>query len=188
MESEYTRLYPSKKDENEKFAYVQGVFQESAEKMDMLFALAAENRISRDEFEKCFYGDINSRLKIFFDSMSKTKVKSYQSYYVKIVDALSKIDYRLGEKYKNALNMHMDLIKPVMDRMSSANGVAFPSANEAGKIFADFRNGIAHGNPPDIEKIHCVLFEVARALIYIMILKNAGIDEESIKNIVKKLF
>lgn len=188
LESEYTRLYPSKKDENEKFAYVQGVFQESAEKMDMLFALAAENRISRDEFEKCFYGDINSRLKIFFDSMSKTKVKSYQSYYVKIVDALSKIDYNLGEKHKNVLNMHMDLVKPVMDRMSSANGVAFPSANEAGKIFADFRNGIAHGNPPEIEKIHCVLFEVARALIYIMILKNAGMDEESIKNIVKKLF
>ncbi|MBD5544964.1 MAG: hypothetical protein HDR01_12210 [Lachnospiraceae bacterium] len=95
--------------------------------------------------------------------MSKTKAKLYQSYYVKIVDALSKIDYSLGEKYKNALNMHMDLVKPVIDRMSSANGVAFPSENEAGKIFADFRNGIAHGNPPEREKIHCVLFEVARA-------------------------
>lgn len=188
LESEYARLYPSKKDENEKFAYIQGLFQESADKLDILFALAAENRISRDEFEKCFYGDVNSRLKNFFDSMSKTKAKSYQSYYVKIVDALSKIDYSLGEKYKNALNMHMDLVKPVIDRISFANGVAFPSANEAGKIFADFRNGIAHGNPPEIEKIHCVLFEVARALIYIMILKNAGIDEESIKNIVKKLF
>ena len=47
--------------------------------------------------------------------MSKTKAKSYQSYYVKIVDALSKIDYSLGEKYKNALNMHMDLVKPVIE-------------------------------------------------------------------------
>lgn len=60
LESEYARLYPSKKDENEKFAYIQGLFQESADKMDMLFALAAEDRISRDEFEKCFYGDVNS--------------------------------------------------------------------------------------------------------------------------------
>lgn len=84
--------------------------------------------------------------------------------------------------------MHMDLVKPVIDRMSSANGVVFPTENEAGKIFADFRNGIAHGNPPEIEKIHCVLFEVARALIYIMILKNAEIDEKSINNIVRKLF
>lgn len=73
LESEYARLYPSKKDENEKFAYIQGLFQESADKMDMLFALAAEDRISRDEFEKCFYGDVNSRLKKFFDSMSKTE-------------------------------------------------------------------------------------------------------------------
>lgn len=39
LESEYARLYPSKKDENEKFAYIQGLFQESADKMDMLFAL-----------------------------------------------------------------------------------------------------------------------------------------------------
>lgn len=176
FESEYARLYPSKKDENEKFAYIQGLFQESADKMDMLFALAAEDKISRDEFEKCF------------ESMSKTKAKSYQSYYFKIVESLSKIDYSLGEKYKNALNMHIDLVKPVIDRMSSVNGVAFPSENEAGKLFADFRNGIAHGNPPEIEKIHCVLFEVARALIYIMILKKAGIEEENIKNIVKKLF
>ena len=66
MESEYARLYPSKKDENEKFAYIQGLFQESAVKLDILFALVAENRISRDEFEKCFYGDVNSRLKNFF--------------------------------------------------------------------------------------------------------------------------
>lgn len=74
MESEYARLYPSKKDENEKFAYIQGLFQESADKMDMLFALAAENRISRDEFEKCFYGDINSRLKNFLIVCQKRKL------------------------------------------------------------------------------------------------------------------
>lgn len=84
--------------------------------------------------------------------------------------------------------MYMDLVKPIIGRLSSANSLVFPSENEAGKIFADFRNGIAHGNPPEIEDIHCVLFEVARALIYIMILKNAGMDEKSIKNIVKKLF
>lgn len=84
--------------------------------------------------------------------MSNTKAKPYQSYYEKIVDALSKIDYSLGEKYKNTLNMHMDLVKPVIDRISSANGVTFPSENQAGKLFADFRIGIAHGNPPEIEK------------------------------------
>ena len=188
FESEYARIYLSKKDENEKFAYIQELFQESADKMDMLFALAMEDRISRDEFEKCFYGDVNSKLKKKFEGMSKNKAKSYQSYYLKIVDALSKIDYSLGEKYKNALNKHMDLVRPVIDRMSSANGVVFPTENEAGKKFAEFRNGIAHGELPEIEKIHCVLFEVARALIYIMILKNAGIDENNIKYIAKKLF
>ncbi|MBD5544965.1 MAG: hypothetical protein HDR01_12215 [Lachnospiraceae bacterium] len=74
LESEYARLYPSKKDENEKFAYIQGLFQESADKMDMLFALAAEDRISHDEFEKCFYGDVNSRLKKVLRVCQKRKL------------------------------------------------------------------------------------------------------------------
>ncbi len=46
---------------------------------------------------------------------------------------MSKIDYSLVEKYRNALNMHIDLVKPVIDRISFASGVIFPSENEAGK-------------------------------------------------------
>ena len=188
FESEYSRLYPSKKEENEKYAYIYDMFQASADKMNILFSLAAEGNISREEFERCFYGDVNSKIKKLFSNTSKSKVKPYQGYYNKIVDALSKIDYSLGEKYKNALCIHKSIVKPVIDKMSSANNVVFPNEDEAGKMFAEFRNGIAHGNPQDIEQIHCVLFEVARALIYIMILKNAGLKDEDVKNIVKKMF
>ena len=68
------------------------------------------------------------------------------------------------------------------------NNITFPSAYEAGTIFADFRNKIAHGNPEEIKSIHCVLYEIARAMIYIMILKMSDADNKSIKTIISKLF
>lgn len=109
-------------------------------------------------------------------------------YFEKIKDALTKIDYSLAEKYKNALVNNWEYIQPVVDKMSRANKVEFPSASEAGKEFADFRNGIAHGNPQEIEPLHVVLYEVARALIYTMVLKKANADDDSIKTVINKLF
>lgn len=109
-------------------------------------------------------------------------------YFEKIKGALTKIDYSLAEKYKNALVNNWEYIQPVVDKMSRANKVEFPSASEAGKEFADFRNGIAHGNLQAIEPLHVVLYEVARALIYTMVLKKANADDDSIKTVINKLF
>ena len=43
-------------------------------------------------------------------------------------------------------------------------------------------------NPEEIKSIHCVLYEIARAMIYIMILKMSDADNKSIKTIISKLF
>ena len=105
-----------------------------------------------------------------------------------IKDSLSKIDYSLADKYKNALNDNIEYLQPVIDQLCKHNNITFPSAYEAGTIFADFRNKIAHGNPEEIKSIHCVLYEIARAMIYIMILKMSDADNKSIKTIISKLF
>lgn len=54
-------------------------------------------------------------------------------------------------------------------------------------IFVTFRNGIAHGNPDEIQSIHCVLYGIARALIYVLVLSNSGIPDNTIKVVVRKL-
>ena len=131
---------------------------------------------------------MNKKYNKFVKDASKTKQRKTDGYCEKIKDALSKIDYSLAEKYKNAINNNKEYLQSVIDKLCNYNHIQFPSANDAGNIFADFRNGIAHGNPREIERIHCVLYEVARALIYIMVLKKANADSESIKAIIKKLF
>lgn len=188
LESEYERLYPSKKIDNKSYADVHNLFEKTADELSVLFDAIKNEQLTFDGFLKLYYNGVNKKYNKFVKDASKTKQRKTDGYCEKIKDALSKIDYSLAEKYKNAINNNKEYLKPVIDKLCNYNHIQFPSANDAGNIFADFRNGIAHGNPREIERIHCVLYEVARALIYIMVLKKANADSESIKAIIKKLF
>lgn len=188
LESEYERLYPTKKENNKLYADVHEIFEKSADELEALFIAIREDKLTLEEFKELYYGTVNKKYSSLTRNISKTQKKKIDGYYEKIKEALSKIDYSLGEKYKNALTDNWEYIKPVVDKMSRANKIEFPSPSEAGKVFAEFRNGIAHGNPQEIEAIHVVLFEVARALIYTMVLKKANADSESIKTVINKLF
>lgn len=188
FESEYSRTYPSKKEEKEKYAYLQNLFIDSAENLDELIDSLTEGIVSKEDFEKLYFGRVNPILKNKLDNISKTQAREYKGYYDNIIDTLSKIDYSLGEKYKKALAMHKEKVLPMIGRMCKANSITFPSDHEAGTIFSTFRNGIAHGNPDEIQPIHCVLYGVARALIYVLVLSNSGISDNTIKLVIKKLF
>lgn len=188
LESEYNRLYPTKRKDNDLYADVYKVFEKSADELETLFTAIKENKLTPEEFKEIYFGKVNNEYNSLKKSISKTKIRKMDGYFEKIKDALTKIDYSLAEKYKNALVNNWEYIQPVVDKMSRANKVEFPSASEAGKEFADFRNGIAHGNPQEIEPLHVVLYEVARALIYTMVLKKANADDDSIKTVINKLF
>ena len=188
LESEYNRLYPTKRKDNNLYADVYKVFEKSADELETLFTAIKENKLTPEEFKEIYFGKVNNEYNSLKKSISKTKIRKMDGYFEKIKDALTKIDYSLAEKYKNALVNNWEYIRPVVDKMSRANKVEFPSASEAGKEFADFRNGIAHGNPQEIEPLHVVLYEVARALIYTMVLKKANADDDSIKTVINKLF
>lgn len=188
LESEYDRLYPTKKEDNNLYADVYEVFQNSADELEMLFIAIKENKLTSEEFKKLYFGKVDNEYNSLVKNLSQTKKKKMNGYCEKVKEALSKIDYSLAEKYKNALTNNLEYIQPVVDKMCRANKVEFPSVSEAGKKFAEFRNGIAHGNPQEIEPLHVVLYEVARALIYTMVLKQANADDDSIKNVINKLF
>lgn len=188
LESEYNRLYPTKRKDNNLYADVYKVFEKSADELETLFTAIKENKLTSEEFKEIYFGKVNNEYNSLKKSISKTKIRKMDGYFEKIKDALTKIDYSLAEKYKNALVNNWEYIQPVVDKMSRANKVEFPSASEAGKEFANFRNGIAHGNPQEIERLHVVLYEVARALIYTMVLKKANADDDSIKTVINKLF
>lgn len=188
FESEYSRTYPSKKKEKEKYAYLQNLFIDSAEKLNEMIILFEGGEISKDDFEKMYFGMINPLVMSKISEVSKKQGREYKGYYENIVNTLSKLDFSLGEKYKKALSENREIMSSVIERVCNVNNIVFPSEHEAGKIFSLFRNGIAHGNPEEIQEIHWALYVVARALIYVLVLSNSGVKKDKIKMIVNKLF
>lgn len=188
LESEYERLYPLKKNDNKSYADVHNLFEKTVDELNGLFGAIKNEQISFEDFLQIYFNGVNKKYSNYVKNLSKTKRRKTDGYCERIKDILSKIDYSLAEKYKNAVTDNKEYLQPIIDKLCSYYKIEFPSVNEAGTIFADFRNRIAHGTPKEIERIHCVLYEVARALIYIMVLKKANADSNSIKTIIKKLF
>lgn len=188
FESEYTRLYPTKKEDNKSYAEIHNIFVKTADELNVIFHAIQNDQITFNDFFQIYIDGVNKKYTKLVKNSSKTKKRKTDGYFNKIKDSLSKIDYSLADKYKNALNDNIEYLQPVIDQLCKHNNITFPSAYEAGTIFADFRNKIAHGNPEEIKSIHCVLYEIARAMIYIMILKMSDADNKSIKTIISKLF
>lgn len=188
FESEYTRLYPTKKEDNKSYAEIHNIFVKTADELNVIFHAIQNDQITFNDFFQIYIDGVNKEYTKLVKNSSKTKKRKTDGYFNKIKDSLSKIDYSLADKYKNALNDNIEYLQPVIDQLCKHNNITFPSAYEAGTIFADFRNKIAHGNPEEIKSIHCVLYEIARAMIYIMILKMSDADNKSIKTIISKLF
>lgn len=99
----------------------------------MLFIAIKENKLTSEEFKKLYFGKVDNEYNSLVKNLSQTKKKKMNGYCEKVKEALSKIDYSLAEKYKNALTNNLEYIQPVVDKMSRANKVEFPSVSEAGK-------------------------------------------------------
>ena len=50
------------------------------------------------------------------------------------------------------------------------------------------RNEIGHGHQKDLEDIHAYTYQLARCMIYVMILDNTGISHDVIKRVIHKIF
>ena len=84
FESEYSRTYPSKKEEKEKYAYLQNLFIDSAEKLNEMIILFEGGEISKDDFEKMYFGMINPLVMSKMSEVSKTQGREYKGYYENI--------------------------------------------------------------------------------------------------------
>ncbi|MBQ3545100.1 MAG: hypothetical protein IJA34_08965 [Lachnospiraceae bacterium] len=188
FESEYTRTHVNKKTVNEKFAKVHDTFGESLEKMEYLYEKIQSGELSFQDFKAIFLREVDYDYKKLISEFSKTRQRDYSKYYKKIIDELERIDFSLQEKYSNALKEYTYIIEEIKNRLTKHNKVELDSESKAGELFAGMRNSIAHGEPLEIEPIHCVLFELARVLIYINIFYSVGIEDERIKEIVNKIF
>lgn len=113
-------------------------------------------------------------------------------YIKKMIDEIEKIDFSLEEKFNNTFELfYEDILKDYVMNLIHDNKLEKSKLpmKQYGYVFAELRNQIGHGFPPEkLERKHVFVYLVARAMIYILILDKAGIKHEVIKKIIYTLF
>lgn len=119
---------------------------------------------------------------------SRKKKDKIVKYAKKLLDDLDKIDFSLEEQFNNVLKKYADILNDYKKMLAQRMKIRFEGNINLGQIFSKMRNEIGHGHPKDIEDIHAYTFQLARCMIYVMILDNTGISHDAIKRVIHKIF
>lgn len=119
---------------------------------------------------------------------SRKKKDKIGKYAKKILDDLDKIDFSLEEQFNNVLKKYTDILSDYKKMLAQRMKISLEGNINLGQIFSKMRNEIGHGHPKDLDDIHAYTYQLARCMIYVMILDNTGISHDAIKRIIHKIF
>lgn len=159
FEGEYTRLYPNEKSEKDK------IFE---------------------EIKKNVLENIRDQENKFVENTAK-EFKRAKKVVGQIEELIENLDSSLEEKFNRALKRYANIIDEFIEEIEKLE-LGGTQKNNWGRILSNMRNHIGHGNPLPIDKKHVAVFRITKCLIYVLILKNSGLEDENIKAIIKKLF
>lgn len=185
FEGEFQRCCKSKFETNEVFNYTKSQFCNLIS--DFEKKVLDDNKILSEiklEIDNAIIDYKEEQLKL----LSKKKAKRIESYIDNFKNTLDKIDYTLEEKFNFMIKSYDKIFKKMITHICSKYNFKEPQNNNLGKIFSDMRNNIGHGNPTKIEEEHLLTFQLARCMIYVLILESSEINNEKILEILKKMF
>ncbi len=119
---------------------------------------------------------------------SKKKKDKIVKYAERILDDLDKIDFSLEEQFNNVLKKYADILNDYKKMLAQQMKISLEGNTNLGQRFCKMRNKIGHGHPKNLEDIHAYTYQLARCMIYVMILDNTGISHDAIKRIIHKIF
>lgn len=187
FEGEYDRTQPTKEETNNVFRDVKEIACDAVISSTATITGIPEADVRVlliDGVER----DINARITELANGKSKTKREKIVSYAKKMLIELRRVDFRLEEQFNNALKTYSAIIDPYREMLAARMEIDPQESKNLGQVFSGFRNQIGHGHPKPIERIHAYSFLIGRCLTYIMILKSAGLEDEQVGKILKKLF
>lgn len=119
---------------------------------------------------------------------SRKKKDKIVKYAKKLLDDLDKIDFSLEEQFNNVLKKYADILNDYQKMLAQRMKIRLERNINLGQVFSKMRNEIGHGHPKGLEDIHAYVYQLARCMIYVMILDNNGISHDTIKRIIHKIF
>lgn len=185
FEGEYDRTQETKTNTNVKFQQVkQNV-------IDITISEAC--KLAGDDVKEKLLSNINESFQSSIEEMTEGQSgkakKQIISYAKKILEDINNIDFSLEEQFNNVLKKkYTDILEPYRKSLATRMKITLVDNTNYGDIFAKMRNSIGHGHPKELEEVHVYTYQLARCMIYTMILDKAGISHEIIKSIIQKIF
>lgn len=189
FEGEYDRTQESKMETNVEFQQIKQLANEVVINESCKLVDQDESGILRGELLECIKKSFRSAAEELEEQQTSRKKKDkILKYAKKILDDLDKSDFSLEEQFNNVLKKYADILNDYKKMLARRMKISLEGNVNLGRIFSNMRNSIGHGHPKDLEDIHAYTYQLARCMIYIMILDNVGISYDTIKSIIYKIF
>ena len=115
------------------------------------------------------------------DSKKRKEFKKY-------ADMIKLLDFGLGEKFEHCQTKFDKLTVSYRNRMLMKFGLRQEEINDMPNKFAKMRNLLMHSSLEEMEDIHVYAYTLARVYIYIMIMKQAKIEDNLIIQAIDLIF
>ena len=189
FEGEYDRTQETKTETNTEFQQTKQLANDVVINESCRLINQDESDALREELlEYIKNGFQNGIQELKEQQTSRKKKDRIAKYAKKILDDLSKLDFSLEEQFNNVLKNYFDVVNEYQESLALRMKIVLAENINLGQVFSKMRNEIGHGHPKDLEDIHAYTYQLARCMIYIMILDNVGISHDTIKSIINRIF
>ena len=189
FEGEYDRTQETKMETNAVFQQIKQLANEIVINESCKLADQDESDVLRGELLECIRKSFQSAAEELGEQQTSGKKKNkIIKYAKKLLDDLDKSDFSLEEQFNNVLKKYAGILNDYKKMLAQRMKISLEGKTNLGQIFSNMRNDIGHGHPKDLEDIHAYTYQLARCMIYVMILDNTGISHDAIKRIIHKIF
>lgn len=189
FEGEYDRTQETKMETNAVFQQIKQLANEIVINESCKLADQDESDVLRGELLECIRKSFQSAAEELGEQQTSGKKKNkIIKYAKKLLDDLDKSDFSLEEQFNNVLKKYASILNDYKKMLAQRMKISLEGKTNLGQIFSNMRNDIGHGHPKDLEDIHAYTYQLARCMIYVMILDNTGISHDAIKRIIHKIF
>ncbi len=142
----------------------------------------------KQEENKNFKKAKNLVLNSINESIEKdeTLTKKEQGYVIDCKKQVERYEGFLEEKFNYILKENKKVLEKILLKNQRDFGIF--ESNEYGKIYADYRNELAHGSIEGLSNDKIAVYRLLRAMIYILLLNEIELNEECLSRIINKIF
>lgn len=189
FEGEYDRTQETKTETNTEFQQIKQLANDVVINESCKLVHQDESDDLREELLEYIKNRFQSDAEELKEQQTSRKKKDkIVKYAKKLLDDLDKIDFSLEEQFNNVLKKYTDILSDYKKMLAQRMKINLEGNINLGQIFSKMRNEIGHGHPKNLEDIHAYTYQLARCMIYVMILDNTGISHDTIKHIIHKIF